>query len=253
MNTIVFVHGAVAGARASWSAQDALADEWNLVTPNRRGFYPGPESDVCDFDLDVEDLAPLLDTPVHLCGHSYGGVVALLLAARRPDRVRSLTLIEPAAFDVVRGRPDVEAFIATIESLLRDGPAAPLEFLGTFLRRIGGGAERIPSALTPELEQNIALLRRERPPWQARLPLEALRARSFPVLVASSGAVPIQELICDEVASRLDAARTVLPGAGHAVQRSAGFNEVYRAFLRRAEHRPAAVAAIPSPRPDRRP
>ena len=31
-------------------------------------------------------------------GHSYGGVIALLAAARRPELVRSLTVIEPPAF-----------------------------------------------------------------------------------------------------------------------------------------------------------
>ena len=35
-------------------------------------------------------------TPVHLFGNSLGGSVALQLAARRPDLVRSLTLISPA-------------------------------------------------------------------------------------------------------------------------------------------------------------
>lgn len=46
--------------------------------------------------------------PVHLVGYSYGAAVALRLALTRPDRVRSLTLIEPAAFHVLRSGPTVE-------------------------------------------------------------------------------------------------------------------------------------------------
>lgn len=42
------------------------------------------------------------DGPVHLVGHSYGGAMALLIAARRPDRIASLSLYEPTAFHVLR-------------------------------------------------------------------------------------------------------------------------------------------------------
>jgi pimeloyl-ACP methyl ester carboxylesterase len=38
--------------------------------------------------------------PVHLVANSYGGVVATLLAARRPDLLRTLTVISPAVPDL---------------------------------------------------------------------------------------------------------------------------------------------------------
>lgn len=41
--------------------------------------------------------------PVHLLGNSFGGVVAMSVAARRPELVRSLTLVSPAMPDL---RPD---------------------------------------------------------------------------------------------------------------------------------------------------
>jgi len=40
--------------------------------------------------------------PVHLVGHSYGGAVALHLARARPWLFRSLTLVEPSAFHLLR-------------------------------------------------------------------------------------------------------------------------------------------------------
>jgi len=45
----------------------------------------------------VARLIETLDAgPVHLVGNSMGGAVAVRLAARRPDLVRTLTLISPA-------------------------------------------------------------------------------------------------------------------------------------------------------------
>jgi len=40
--------------------------------------------------------------PAHLVGHSYGGGLALHLARTRPGLFRSLTLIEPSAFHLLR-------------------------------------------------------------------------------------------------------------------------------------------------------
>ena len=41
--------------------------------------------------------------PFHLVGHSYGGGVALQFALRHPERLRSLTLIEPSCFHILKG------------------------------------------------------------------------------------------------------------------------------------------------------
>jgi len=63
--------------------------------------------------LAVEAFVAALDLgPVHVVGHSLGGALAALLAVRRPDLVRSLTLIAPAGLG-----PDINA--AFIDGFVR--------------------------------------------------------------------------------------------------------------------------------------
>ena len=42
---VLLVHGSVVNGDATWAAQRPLAERFELVVPNRRGFPPGPEPD----------------------------------------------------------------------------------------------------------------------------------------------------------------------------------------------------------------
>src|SRR5262249_10816219 len=84
---LLLVHGSVVNGDLTWVAQRPRAARYELVVPNRRGFPPGPDVAKVDYDDEAEWLEPLLEPGAHLVGHSYGGVIALLAAARRPDLV----------------------------------------------------------------------------------------------------------------------------------------------------------------------
>src|SRR3954454_3490509 len=61
-----------------------------------------------DYELFVDDLLAVVlsgETPVHLVGHSFQGIVAQLLTVRLPELVRSLTLLSspPLVGDALRG------------------------------------------------------------------------------------------------------------------------------------------------------
>jgi hypothetical protein len=75
----------------------------------------------------------------------------------------------------------------------------------------------------------------ERGPWEARPPLDELRASPFPKLVVSGGWSAAFDAVCDVLEQRLDAERAVLPGKGHNPQLlGAPFNELLTDFVRRA-------------------
>jgi pimeloyl-ACP methyl ester carboxylesterase len=227
---LVLVHGSVGNGPATWSAVQPLAEQYELVVPNRGGYPPNPPLERIDFEQQADELAPLLEEGAHLAGHSYGGVIALLMAARRPGSVRSLTVSEPPAFDVACGRPEVERLVAGLDVLFDSGPREPDAFLRRFLALVGSNT-KLPDPLPPALEQGALALMVERPPWEAKIPLDELAAAPFPKLVVSGAHNPAFDAVCDVLEERLGAERAVLPGAGHSLPRAPGYPERLKAFL----------------------
>jgi pimeloyl-ACP methyl ester carboxylesterase len=230
---VLLVHGSVVNGDTTWAAQRPLAERFELVVPNRRGFPPGPDVDRVDFEDEAVWLDRYLEPETHLVGHSYGGVISLLAAARRPELLCSLTVIEPPCLGVARGNPIVDAYEAR-SALLWHGTQDPAAFLRAFLE--GVGASVPPGELSPGLLQGARTLMVERHPWEAQIPLETLAQTPFPKLVVSGAHSEPFDLVCDVLEERLDADRAVLPGAGHSVQRLGGpFNDLLTAFVKRAE------------------
>ena len=220
-------------AELTWSAQKPLADRFDIVAPNRRGFPPGPDVEHVDFEDEAVWLEQFLEPGTHLVGHSYGGVIALLAAARHPE-LRSLTVIEPPAFGIARGIPAADEFMARTEEHWTNSSRDPGEFLRGFFALVGTSTP--PGNFTPELLQGARTLMVERPPSEAVIPLDELARAPFPKLVVSGGHSAAFEALCDILEERLGAERAVLAGAGHSVQRlGEPFNEVLASFVERAE------------------
>ncbi|HKI93638.1 MAG TPA: alpha/beta fold hydrolase [Gaiellaceae bacterium] len=231
---LLLVHGSVVNGETTWAAQRPLADRHELVVCNRRGFPPGPPVEQVDYADEAVWLDAFLEPGAHLVAHSYGGVIALLAAARRPELVRSLTVVEPPAFRIARGHPEVDRLVTEGDRLWEEGPRDPEAFLRTFLRWVG--APEPPGRFSPALLQGARLLQHERRPWTAEIPLGALAAAPFPILAVSGGHAAAFEAVCDVLADRAGAERAVLPGAGHSVQRlAAPFNDLLAEFVARAE------------------
>jgi pimeloyl-ACP methyl ester carboxylesterase len=101
-----FVHG-LGGASTDWTrlstALAPFAPGFSLDLPGSGRSDPPPGgrySPLVDAELAAAAIDQVTGGPVHLVGNSYGGVVTTLLAARRPDLVRTLTVIAPAVPDL---------------------------------------------------------------------------------------------------------------------------------------------------------
>jgi pimeloyl-ACP methyl ester carboxylesterase len=245
----VLVHGSVLAGTTCWQAQLPLADQFRLVLPYRRGHHPNPPVPAAELsvDTDAEDVAALLGDGAHLVGQSIGALIALLAAARRPDRVRSLVVNEPPLPGLVPDHPDAVAQRTRLGELLTHPPVSDAEFLYEFETAVGSPARHRQDPLPDDLAQNVALLRGSagaaRPVPEAELAL--LRAEDFPKVVVSGGHGDAQEALADELARRIGAERAVVRGAGHRIPRT---GEPYNDLLRRTWS--ALVPDPPAPAPE---
>ncbi len=238
--TVVLVHGSIVGARQTWRKQHALNQSWTLLMPNRPGFGDSPPLEQGDFAVEAELIAALLgegaEARSHLVGHSYGAVIALLAAALRPSSVRSLIVSEPGLLRLAAGDPTADAMVDGGERLYRvAADLPPAEFLRLFRTGVHS-THATPETLPPELERGVMISARERPAWHADVPFERLAAAAFPKLVISGGHSPVFETVCDVVAERIGARRSVIAGRGHTIPASGdAYNRIVDDFLSEAE------------------
>lgn len=106
--TIVFAHGLLWSGEMYAPQVARLARRYRCVRFDFRGQGRSPVVDAgYDMDTLTEDAAALIErlgaAPCHFVGLSMGGFVGLRLAIRRPELLRSLTLIDTAADAEPRG------------------------------------------------------------------------------------------------------------------------------------------------------
>lgn len=104
---VLFGHSSV-GSGGQWRALAGdLADRYRLIAPDhlgygRTGAYPGgPPLLQLEIEI-IEALLRSLDGTTHLIGHSYGGSLLARVAVRNSERIRSLTLVEPTLFHLLK-------------------------------------------------------------------------------------------------------------------------------------------------------
>ncbi|APD13566.1 alpha/beta fold hydrolase [Pandoraea pulmonicola] len=227
---VVMVHGSLNDGHAAFSAQLALAERFRLTIVNRRGYGGNPPISRVNPDVDAGDIVELLQDGAHLVGTSMGGVISARAAALAPDRVRSLTLIEPPAFPNAAAHPVVAAAsLAMQQHWARASDADAPTFLDGFAAALRMPLQ-LPSPLPPGLVAATVNLKTETP-WATYIPLAQIALARFPKLIVSGQCSPVFEAICDTLANALNAQREIFPGSTHAVQRiGKPFNDVLERF-----------------------
>ena len=244
---VVMVHGGAQGSRAAgernFAAQKPLADEgWQLVVPDRPGHGKSPSPGRGDdADADAVWVADLLGDGAHLVGHSFGGLVALAAAARRPEAVLSLTLIEPALHKIATRDPAVRKF------LLRLAAATLLSFSPVTRAKRVMQALHIPVSDfgrdDGELRAIGTALRRMKLPAKAAIErnLDAVKAARIPLLIVSGGSHQAFVAAGQAGAAMGGGQHVIAPSEHHFPQWSGDtFNRLLTEFWRGAEAKRAA-------------
>jgi pimeloyl-ACP methyl ester carboxylesterase len=147
---VVLVHGSMDRMNGMAKVARRLDGDLRVLRYDRRG-YAGSLGLGGPFTVEahVDDLLTLLDErPAVVVGHSFGGVVTLAAAARRPDLVRAVAVFEPPLSWLAWWPGDSAGAHAVAAG--RDGVAD--EAAERFLRRLVSDRvwERLPAATKAE-------------------------------------------------------------------------------------------------------
>lgn len=253
---VVFVHGSVNDYRA-WALQMApVAEHYRAITYSRRYHYPnvapGP-GDAYAAATQVEDLAALVRElglgAAHLVGSSYGALVALVLAAQRPELVRTLMLGEPPLLPWLPAMPGGEALLAGFMSTAL-GPAGEAFARGEAERGVqafidgvlgAGMFAHLPPPVRADMLDNADEMRLETvTPATAYFPAfteEDARGVERPTLLVSGELSPaLFGRITDALEQCLpQAERVTIPAASHAIHAGnpPAYNHAVLSFLAR--------------------
>jgi len=229
---LVLVHGSWVDHKDWQLVVPHLARSFRVLTYDRRG-HSLSERPLGQGSRreDEEDLAALMEAlglaPAHVVGNSFGGSIALGLAARRPDLFRSLIVHEAPlsslVADDVELRPlmmELQARYEAVLDQLRAGDIAG----GTrrFIEEIALGPgmwEQLPEEDRQTLMNNAPTFLDElQDPEFADLDVGALSSFSSPALLTEGDqSPPWFPKIMSKLAGAIDGAeRLTFSGAGHA-------------------------------------
>jgi pimeloyl-ACP methyl ester carboxylesterase len=202
-DTLVLVHGGWSD-RNNWLAvAPELARAFSVVAYDRRGHglsardMPGSR---CDQE---DDLAALIEAlarePAHVAGTSFGASIALGLASRRPDLVRSVVAHEPPLISVAPDGPEVrvqlEAVQATVlavcAQVARGDPRGAAERFVEEIALGPGAWGLLPEPLRETMVDSAAAFVAEQqdPAW-ADVELDELARVASPMLISEGDQSP---------------------------------------------------------------
>lgn len=252
---VVFVHGTLGDFR-SWGMQmDDFAKSFRAISYSRRYHYPnqcrGDESDYSPV-AHADDLAAFIAAlgldSAHIVGSSYGAYVALFLAKRHPERVRSLVVGEPPDLPLLEQNPEGrkvrDEFLATVWN-----PAAETveqghteEGIRLFIDGVvaEGAFDQFPSEVQALILDNACEFKAEPASPEFWTPFTCDDARSVKaptLLLTGENSLPMLKFVVDELDSCLPNKQyETIPDATHemAADNPSAYNKTVIAFI--ADH-----------------
>jgi pimeloyl-ACP methyl ester carboxylesterase len=242
--TIAFSHGLLWSTALFAPQLAALRARYRCIAWDHRGQGQSAADDrhCIGMELVWQDAVAVLTAlrtgPVHLCGLSMGGFVAMRMAARRPDLVRSLLLLETSADPEPEANVPRYRLLSAITRMVGPRPiksrVAPIMFGKTILTDASRKAE---------LAAYMDVMTRRRDVWRA---VNGVLDRGGVHDELSRISAPTLVIVGDEdvatpppkaeriVAGIAGAKLATIAGAGHSspVEQPAAITGAIEAFLR---------------------
>jgi lipase len=160
------IHG-LTGYGGRWHNLAGYLPEMAIAAPDLLGHGRSSWAAPWTIDANVSALAALLDddadTPVLVVGHSFGGALALHLAAARPHRVAALLLLDPAV-----GLDG--SWMRDIADAMFSSPDYPDPDEARMEKATGSWADVDPAWLDTEIDEHLITLPNGRYGWRVSLP-----------------------------------------------------------------------------------
>jgi pimeloyl-ACP methyl ester carboxylesterase len=188
---VLLVHGsAVIGSSWAYVAKHLAAHHTVHVMDRRGGGSSGDATGRYSIELEVHDVAAVIESisgannaNVHLVGHSYGGLICLLVAAQ-VQAVAALTVYEPALF--MPGEPSgwTSERLRRYDELVATGGCDAAAAL--FMTEVVGGpaeldlARSVPTVWQTMVELAVRTGREARQVHATKVDRSALAALSIP-------------------------------------------------------------------------
>jgi pimeloyl-ACP methyl ester carboxylesterase len=250
---VILIHGGGATDFRTWGPQmEPFAARYRVIAYSQRYHYPNAAvagyPGLTSTQAHVDDLRGLIEalhlTPVHLVTSSYGGDIALLLAAQHPELVRTLVLSEPGLSHWLRDLPGGPALDATARQAFAAARAAACagnreQAARLFVDQVLGPGvfSHLPAAMQERLRDNALLLSALEPASGIWTPLtrEDVEAILAPTLLLTGDRSPQWFLLVAEELARCmpQARRAVIAGAAHLLHgmNPADYNAAVLAYL----------------------
>ena len=224
----VLLSSGLGGTAGYWAPQlEALRQRYRVVTYDQAGTGRNGGELPSDHGISgmADEAAAVLDASetvtAHFVGHALGGLVGLALAQRRPERLRSLTVVNGWTAAHAHTRRCFDMRLALLE---HEGPAAYVRAQPIFLYPADWLARNADRAAKEEMHglagfqgaNNLGARIAALLAFDARSSLADLRLSTL--IVAARDDVLVPSVMSEELAAAIPDARLhVEPWGGHAI------------------------------------